>query len=99
MTILYGSLEQRWMLFQKNVSTNQGIYRISLNSGNYRKTKAIYVFLQIANSGKPIALYNLDVIISVGYRVKSMHGRHFRIWANSIKKNTLPRDLFLMTTV
>lgn len=37
--------------------------------------------LHIANSDKPLKLYNLDVIISVGYRVKSIRGTHFRRWA------------------
>ncbi len=37
--------------------------------------------LHIANSDKPIKLYSLDVIISVGYRVKSIRGTHFRRWA------------------
>ena len=43
-------------------------------------------FLQIANSDKPVAYYSLDVIISVGYRVKSKRGVEFRKWANSILK-------------
>lgn len=37
--------------------------------------------LHIANSDKPVKLYNLDVIISIGYRVKSIRGTHFRRWA------------------
>lgn len=37
--------------------------------------------LHIANSDRPVKLYNLDVIISVGYRVKSIRGTHFRRWA------------------
>lgn len=36
-------------------------------------------------------IYNLDVIISVGYRVKSINGTKFRIWANSILKQYLIR--------
>jgi hypothetical protein len=43
----------------------------------------------IANSDKPIAFYNLDVIISVGYRVKSQRGTQFRIWATSVLKDHL----------
>ena len=46
-------------------------------------------FLHIANSDKPVAFYNLDVIISVGYRVKSLRGTQFRIWANSVLKEYL----------
>lgn len=37
--------------------------------------------LHVAGSDKPIEFYNLDVIISVGYRVKSQRGVQFRIWA------------------
>ena len=45
--------------------------------------------LHIANSDKPITLYNLDVIISVGYRVKSPNGIIFRKWANKVLKDYL----------
>lgn len=45
--------------------------------------------LHIANSDKPVTLYNLDVIISVGYRVKSLRGTQFRIWANKVLKEYL----------
>ena len=38
---------------------------------------------------KPTGIYSLDVIISVGYRVKSQHGTQFRIWANKILKEYL----------
>ena len=38
-------------------------------------------FLHIANSDKPVKFYNLNVIISVGYRVKSQRGTQFRMWA------------------
>jgi len=43
-------------------------------------------FLHIANADRPVAYYSLDVIISVGYRVKSMRGVEFRRWANKILK-------------
>lgn len=42
--------------------------------------------MHIANSDKPITLYSLDVIISVGYRVKSKEGTKFRQWANKVLK-------------
>lgn len=42
--------------------------------------------LRVANSDKPVAFYSLDVIISVGYRVKSKRGTEFRKWANSVLK-------------
>ncbi len=44
-------------------------------------------FLHIANSDKPVAYYSLDVIISVGYRVKSQRGIEFRRWANKVLKD------------
>jgi DUF438 domain-containing protein len=46
-------------------------------------------FLHIANSDKPVQYYSLDVIISVGYRVKSLNGTKFRRWANGILKQYL----------
>ena len=45
--------------------------------------------LHIANSDRPVKYYNLDVIISVGYRVKSPRGTQFRIWANKVLKDYL----------
>ena len=46
-------------------------------------------FLHVNNVKKPVPFYNLDVIISVGYRVKSKRGTQFRIWANKILKDYL----------
>jgi hypothetical protein len=46
-------------------------------------------FLHIANADRPTSFYSLDVIISVGYRVKSQRGTQFRIWATSILKDYL----------
>ncbi len=46
-------------------------------------------FLHIANSDKPVKFFSLDVIISVGYRVKSFRGTQFRQWANSVLKEYL----------
>ncbi|MBR4135455.1 MAG: virulence protein RhuM/Fic/DOC family protein [Bacteroidales bacterium] len=46
-------------------------------------------FLHVNGVKKPVPLYSLDVIISVGYRVKSQRGTQFRIWANSVLKQML----------
>jgi len=43
-------------------------------------------FLHIATADRPVAVYSLDVIISVGYRVKSKRGVEFRKWASSVLK-------------
>ena len=67
-------------LFQKNVSTISRHIQSVFEEGELQKNECNLRFLQIANSDKPIALYSLDVIISVGYRVKSLRGTQFRIW-------------------
>jgi prophage maintenance system killer protein len=51
--------------------------------------------MHIAKSDKPVTLYNLDVIISVGYRVKSKHGTRFRIWATRTLKEHLTQGYTL----
>ncbi len=45
--------------------------------------------MRVAGVAQPVAFYNLDVIISVGYRVKSLRGTQFRIWANSVLREYL----------
>lgn len=48
----------------------------------------------IASRGdRPTKLYSLDVVISVGYRVKSQRGTQFRIWANTVIKEHLLRGV------
>jgi prophage maintenance system killer protein len=52
--------------------------------------------VHIASAGdRPTALYNLDVVISVGYRVKSKRGTQFRIWANGVLRDHLLRGYTL----
>lgn len=45
--------------------------------------------MRVANSDKPVPFYNLDVIISLGYRVKSRQGVQFCQWATSVLKQYL----------
>ena len=51
-------------------------------------------FLHVNNVKKPVPFYSLDVIISVGYRVKSQRGVQFRQWANRVlkEKNRILED-------
>lgn len=56
-------------------------------------------FLHIANSDKPVKFYSLDIIISVGYRVKSQRGTQFRIWASRILKDYLIKGYALSDRV
>ena len=44
---------------------------------------------------RDIDYYNLDVIISVGYRVKSLRGTQFRIWASSVLKEYMKKGFAL----
>lgn len=46
-------------------------------------------FLHVNGVKKPVPFYSLDVIISIGYRVKSQRGTQFRIWANRVLKDYL----------
>ena len=46
-------------------------------------------FLRVVGVNQPVAFYSLDVIISVGYRVKSQRGVQFRRWANRVLKEYL----------
>jgi hypothetical protein len=54
-----------------------------------------------ANDGKTlqVVLYNLEVIISVGYRVKSKRCTKFRIWATSILKDHMIKDFIIIKTM
>ena len=52
-------------------------------------------FLHIPFSDKPVKIYSLDVIISVGYRVKSQRGVQFRQWANKVLKDYLLKGYVL----
>ena len=47
--------------------------------------------MRVVGVKQPVAFYSLDVIISVGYRVKSLRGTQFRIWANGILKEYLKK--------
>jgi len=51
--------------------------------------------LHIAGSDKPVRFYNLDVIISVGYRVRSIQGTRFRQWATRVLREHLTRGFSL----
>ena len=82
-------------LFQKNVSTISRHIQNVFEEGELQRNESNLRFLQIASSDKPIALYSLDVTISVGYRVKSMRGTQFRIWANRVLKEYITKGFAL----
>ncbi|MBU2416149.1 virulence RhuM family protein [Patescibacteria group bacterium] len=77
------SQKQMAELFDKDVRTiNEHIKNVFFE-GELAENSVIRKFRITASDGKMYTtnFYNLDVIISVGYRVKSLHGTQFRIWA------------------
>lgn len=80
-------------LFDKNIRTvNEHINNI-FKEGELDKISVIRNFRITASDGKQYDtnFYNLDVIISVGYRVKSLRGTQFRIWATNTLKEYLTK--------
>ncbi len=81
-------------LFQRDVSVISRHISNIFKEGELDEKSNLQI-LQIANSDKPVTLYSLDVIISVGYRVKSLRGTQFRIWANGVLKDYLIKGFAL----
>ena len=78
--------EQMADLFQKSKSTiNEHIKNI-YSDGELNENSTMRKFGNSEFSTKPTNYYNLDMIISVGYRVRSQRGVQFRIWASGILK-------------
>ena len=73
-------------MFQRNKSTISRHIRNVFESGELNQDSVVAFFATTAADGKNynVAYYNLDVIISVGYRVNSHRGVQFRIWATQI---------------
>lgn len=81
-------------LFQRDRSVISKHIKNVFEEGELQKAGNVQN-LHIANSDKPVEFYNLDVIISVGYRVKSKRGTQFRIWATSILKEYMRKGFAL----
>lgn len=85
------SLDQMSGLFQRDKSTISRHIKNIFIEGELVRESTVANFATVQNEGdrqveRNIEYYNLDVIISVGYRVKSFRGTQFRIWANSVLK-------------
>ncbi len=81
-------------LFDRDVKTIGKHINNVFKEGELEKISTVANFATVQNEGgrnieRQIEHYNLDVIISVGYRVKSKQGTQFRIWANKILKDYL----------
>jgi len=83
--------DQMAELFQRNKSTISRHIRNVFESGELNQDSVVAFFATTAADGKNynVAYYNLDVIISVGYRVNSHRGVQFRIWATQILREYL----------
>ncbi len=82
------SVSQMSALFDKEASNIRRHVLNVFKEGELERESNVH-FLHVPFSDKPVPFYSLDVIISVGYRVKSQRGVQFRIWANKILKQYL----------
>ena len=82
------SQEQLVVLFERDQSVISRHIRNVFKEGELEEDCNMQK-LHIPNSDKPVTFYNLDVIISVGYRVKSQRGTQFRQWATQRLKEYL----------
>ncbi|MDD3415849.1 MAG: virulence RhuM family protein [Lachnospiraceae bacterium] len=90
------SLEQMADLFQRDKSTISKHIKNIFEDGELVRESTVAKFATVQNEGnrqveRAIDYYNLDVIISVGYRVKSQRGVQFRIWATNILKEYIKK--------
>ena len=94
------SLDQMAELFQRDKSTISRHIKNIYTEGELIKESTVANFATVQNEGgrqveRNIEYYNLDVIISVGYRVKSIRGTQFRIWATSVIKEYMIKGFAL----
>ncbi len=94
------SLDQMAELFQRDKSTISRHIKNIFLEGELKESATVAFFATVQNEGervvtRQIAYYNLDVIISVGYRVKSLRGTQFRIWATNVLKEYMRKGFAL----
>ena len=97
------SIEEMSQLFGRDISVIGKHIRNVFKDGELLKESVWAKFAYTASDGKTyqVDYYNLDVIISVGYRVKSHRGTQFRQWANKVLKEYLTDkvDFFVRTSL
>ena len=91
------SIDQMAELFQRDKSTISRHIKNIFTEGELKRDAVAANFATTAADGKTyqVDYYNLDVIISVGYRVKSQRGVQFRIWATGILKEYMRKGFAL----
>lgn len=82
------SANQMAILFDRDEKTIRKHINNVFSEGELEKENNTH-FLRVDGVKQPVAFYSLDVIISVGYRVKRQRGTQFRIWANKVLKEYL----------
>ena len=92
--------DQMAELFQRNKSTISRHIRNVFEEGELQADSTVVFFATVQNEGvrkveRNIAFYNLDMIISVGYRVKSHRGVQFRIWATQVLREYIVKGFAL----
>ena len=88
------TLDQMARLFQRNKSTISRHIKDAFESGELSPDSTVAFFATVQNEGtrqvnRDLAYYNLDMIINVGYRVHSLRGVQFRMWATQTLKEYL----------
>lgn len=91
------SIDQMAELFERDKSTISRHIKNIFAEGELQRDSVVANFATTANDGKTyqVDYYNLDVIISVGYRVKSKRGVQFRIWATNLIKEYMKKGFVL----
>ena len=91
------SIDQMAELFQRDKSTISRHIKNVFSEGELVRESVVANFATTAADGKTyqVDYYNLDVIISVGYRVKSKRGTQFRIWALNVLKEYMRKGFAL----
>ena len=91
------SADQMADLFQRNKSTISRHIKNVFEEGELQQNSVVAFFATTASDGKKyeVTFYNLDMIISIGYRVKSYRGVQFRIWATQTLKEYLIKGFAL----
>ena len=85
--------EQMAVLFQKSKSTiNYHIQQV-YEDGELNRENSMRKFENFEFSTKPLNFYNLDMVISVGYRVRSQRGIQFRLWAAGASRSICAKAL------
>ena len=90
-------LDQMAVLFQRDKSTISRHIKNVFDSGELQSNSVVAYFATTASDEKTyqVAYYNLDMIISVGYRVNSHRGVRFRTWATQVLKEYLIKGFVL----